>query len=106
MEQRDDVARHAEMRHHQPDLRAAGIDGSMSDDPFGDLRRSRRVDQRGERAAAGSERALDDEVSLGEEQTLATVIASLRAARQTAFVETEGREPRVRRVVDRDDGDQ
>ena len=61
------------------------------------------IDQRDHRNAAGPERPLDHQIALGHEQTLALVVATLRAAGQATLVQPEDRQTRIVGIVDRDE---
>ncbi len=82
---------------------AAAVDGAA--EFAGERRHVVDVDERGDGHAAGRQRPLDHEVALGEEQPGAGIVALLGAARQPALVEPELPEPRIVRILDRNDLD-
>jgi hypothetical protein len=85
--------RHAELRHHPPDVVAG--EEHVEVELVGDLGDAVRVGERGHRFAPGTQGSLDDEVAFGEEHPGSGVVTSLRPIGEAALAEPEAGETRI-----------
>ena len=89
-----------EPRHGLTDREPAAVDRAV--EPLGDRGEPFDVDQRGDRATAGVERAGHHQITLGQELPGAGVVALVGPAGEAALVEPELQVPLVVGVVDDD----